>query len=223
MDKKEILRLQENERRRIAEGLHDTTVQDMVCLSQQLEMILLYMDQDVTRARMETASARKQVKRMISEMREMIYDLRPMMIDDIGWQASFEHLRDQMLSGNTYMNVNFDIDPIDRSDGVTAVAIYRIVCEGCHNIVKHSNADCAKISVKNVDGYIRICIRDNGVGIRKGKDLYKNHFGLKYMSERVDALSGEMKITSNSSGTLIYIEIPNEILRTTEIESGVIR
>lgn len=40
MDKKEILRLQENERRRIAEGLHDTTVQDMVCLSQQLEMIL---------------------------------------------------------------------------------------------------------------------------------------------------------------------------------------
>ena len=47
MDKKEILLLQEAERKRIAEELHDTTVQDMVCLSQQLELISLYIDQDL--------------------------------------------------------------------------------------------------------------------------------------------------------------------------------
>lgn len=211
MDKKEILRLQENERKRIAEGLHDTTVQDMVCLSQQLELILLYIDQDVARARLETASARRQVKQMIGEMREMIYDLRPTMIDDIGWQASFEHLRDQLLSDNPKLNICFDIDPVDQSDGVTAVSIYRIVCEGCRNIVKHSNADCAGISIKNAGGIIRIRIWDNGVGIEKGKDFNKNHFGLQYMSERVDALSGKMEIASDSSGTLIQIKIPREI------------
>lgn len=146
MDKKEIVLLQEAERKRIAEDLHDTTVQDLVCLSQQLELIMFYMEQDVTLARLETVVARMRVKRMIGEMREMIYDLRPMMIDDVGWQASFEHLRDQLLSDNSNLNVQFDIDPVDRSDGVTAVSIYRIVCEGCQNIIKHSNADCAEIS-----------------------------------------------------------------------------
>lgn len=109
---------------------------------------MFYMEQDVTLARLETVVARMRVKRMIGEMREMIYDLRPMMIDDVGWQASFEHLRDQLLSDNSNLNVQFDIDPVDRSDGVTAVSIYRIVCEGCQNIIKHSNADCAEISVK---------------------------------------------------------------------------
>ena len=211
MDKKDILLLQEAERKRIAEGLHDTTVQDLVCLSQQLELILIYMDKDVSQAKLETAIARRQVKRIVSEMREMIYNLRPMMIDDIGWQASFEHLRDQLLSENSNLNICFDVDPVDLSDGVMAVSIYRIVCEGCQNIIKHSNADCAEICVKNMDDFIRICIRDNGVGIGKGKDFSKNHFGLLYMSERVDALSGKMEINSDSSGTLIQIEIPTKL------------
>ena len=96
MKKKEILLLQEAERKRIAEELHDTTVQDMICLSQQLELIFIYMDRDVIQAKLETAVARKRIKRVISEMRETIYDLRPMMIDDIGWQASFERLKDKL-------------------------------------------------------------------------------------------------------------------------------
>ena len=70
MDKKEVLLLQEAERKRIAEEIHDTTVQDLVCLSHQLELVLLYMEQDITLARLETVVARKQVKRMIGEMRE---------------------------------------------------------------------------------------------------------------------------------------------------------
>ena len=61
MDKKEIILLQETERKRIAEDLHDTTVQDLVCLSQQLDLIMLYMEQDMTLARLETAAARRRV------------------------------------------------------------------------------------------------------------------------------------------------------------------
>lgn len=218
MDKREILQLQEAERKRIAEGLHDTTVQDMVCLSQQLELILLYLDEDVTQARLETAVARKHMKRIINEMRETIYDLRPMMIDDIGWWASFEHLRDRLLSKNSDLNIDFDIDPIDSSDGMMAVSIYRIVSEGCRNIVKHSNADYAEVSVKNKDDHIGICIRDNGEGIREKKDFYIDHFGLQYMSERVDALSGKMDITSDSSGTLIQIKIPKIGIESEELK-----
>lgn len=208
MDKKEILLLQEAERKRIAEELHDTTVQDMICLSQQLELISLYIDQDVTQAKLETAVTRKQVKRMIGEMRETIFNLRPMIIEDIGWKVSFERLKDKLLDSNLNLDVHFDIDSVDISDGITAVSIYRIVCEGCQNIVKHSNADKIEVSVKNDDNLIKICIQDNGNGMKEVESVSQNHFGLQLMSERVDALSGKMDVTSDSSGTLIAIKIP---------------
>ncbi|MDE7271959.1 MAG: hypothetical protein K2N95_02700 [Lachnospiraceae bacterium] len=210
MEKKEILLLQEAERKRIAEELHNTTVQDMICLSQQLELILLYIDQDVTRSKLETAVARKRIKDIISEMRETIYDLRPMIIDDIGWQASFERLRDKLLCDNADLCVRFDIDAVDQSDGITAISIYRIVCEGCQNIIKHSNAEYIDVSVKNDGRFIKVCIHDNGDGIEDEIVFHKNHFGLQFMRERVDALSGKMEIVSSASGTFINIVIPTE-------------
>lgn len=208
MDKKEIVLLQEAERRRIAEDLHDTTVQDMVCLSQQLELILLYMEQDTTLARMETVAARRQIKRMIDDMRVTIYDLRPMIINEIGWQDSFERLKDRLYSENPELNIYFDVDPVGLSDGITAISIYRIVCESCQNIIRHSCANRIDVSVKNYGALINIRIQDNGLGVDTGKMNDKNHFGMRFMSERVDALSGKMEIVSDFSGTLVKIEIP---------------
>lgn len=208
MDKKEIILLQEAERKRIAEDLHDTTVQDLVCLSQQLELIIFYMEQDITLARLETAVARRQVKRMIGDMRETIYDLRPVPVNEIGWQASFERLRDRLYNENRELEIYFDIDTVGLSDGITAISIYRIVCEGCQNIIRHSGADCIDVSVKNHGELIKVCIRDNGSGVDTGKISSRNHFGMQFMSERVDALSGKMEIVSDFSGTLIKIEIP---------------
>lgn len=210
MDKKEILLLQEAERKRIAEELHDTTVQDMVCLSQQLELILLYMDEDVTLARLQTAVARRQVKRMIGDMRETIYNLRPMMINDVDWHSSFDRLKEKMFNENPELKVCFDIDAVGISDGITAISIYRIVGEGCRNITRHSGADSIEVSVKKVESFIKIRIWDNGIGIGHGKEetADKNHFGIQFMRERVDALSGKMEVVSDSSGTLIEIEIP---------------
>lgn len=93
MNKKDILLLQESERKRIAEELHDTTVQDMVYLSQQLELVMLYMEKDLTLAKLETITARKQIKHIIGGMRDTIYNLRPMIFDDIGWMAAWERLK----------------------------------------------------------------------------------------------------------------------------------
>ena len=96
MNKKDILLLQETERKRIAEALHDTTVQDMVHLSQQLELVLLYLEQDVIQARLEAITARHQIKNIISEMRDAIYDLRPLILDELGWNTAWERLRNKL-------------------------------------------------------------------------------------------------------------------------------
>lgn len=206
MNKKDILLLQETERKRIAEALHDTTVQDMVYLSQQLELVLLYLEQDAIQARLEVITARHQIKNIIGEMRDAIYDLRPLILDDLGWDMAWERLKNKLLKMQADLIISFDIDRIEPFDGLMAISIYRIVCEGCQNIVKHSNAKTIKVVIKNLDNHIRIKICDDGVGFVQ--ETTTNHFGLQFMHERIVALSGKMKIDSNVSGTIIQIKIP---------------
>lgn len=217
MDKREILLLQEAERKRIAGELHDTTVQDLICLSQRLELILLYMNKDLVQTKLEITAAREHVRHMICEMRDTIYNLRPLMMDETGWFAAFERLQDSLsdkLSDRLFsdragcQNVHFDIDTVDTSDGVTAISIYRIICEGCQNILKHSHADKVEVLVKNEEDFIKVLIHDNGVGIGNQKKSCTGHFGLQLMSERVEALCGNMQIHSDCAGTTIDIRIP---------------
>lgn len=205
LERKDIL-LQEAERKRIAEELHDTTVQDMVHLSQQLELVLYYIDDDIVQARLEVMSARKHIKNIISSVRDTIYDLRPIVFDNIGWKAAFEHLQNKLLEANLDLNVFFDIDDIDISDGIIGISIYRIVCEGCKNILKHSMAKKIEVSVKKEKKNIMIHIYDDGIGFEDR--LQKNHFGLQFMHERVQSLSGDMEVISDSKGTKINILIP---------------
>ncbi len=207
MYNKEVLRMQEAERKRIAEKRHDSTIQDIVCLSQKLELAMLYMDKDMVQSKLELALAKKQTKMIIDGIRDIIYDLRPMIFDDIGYDAAFERLYDR-LDQNGY-DVHFDIDNISMEDGITAISVYHIVNEACQNIMKHSKA--AKVFVfvkKNVDK-INISISDNGVGFNSKK--IGNHFGLSFMRERVKLLSGEIEIISNDKGTSIHIAIPVSI------------
>ena len=185
MYNKEVLRMQEAERKRIAEKLHDSTIQDIVCLSQKLELAMLYMDKDMVQSKLELALAKKQTKMIIDGIRDIIYDLRPMIFDDIGYDAAFERLYDK-LDQNGY-DVHFDIDNISMEDGITAISVYHIVN----------------------DDKINISISDNGVGFNSKK--IGNHFGLSFMRERVKLLSGEIEIISNDKGTSIHIAIPVSI------------
>ena len=92
-EKIEVLVMQESERKRIADELHDTTVQDLVHLSQQLELATMYMNSDLNQTRLELVSAKKLIKKIIQDMRGTIYDLRPMALDDIGWNAALDKLK----------------------------------------------------------------------------------------------------------------------------------
>ena len=203
-NKKEILLMQEAERKRIAENLHNTTVQDIVSLSQRLELASLYMDKDPVQSKLELLLAKKEIKSIIEDIRKTIYDLHPMTFDDIGYEAAFERLYDK-LKENGY-DVHFEIDKVSIEDGVTAISIYHIVREGCQNIIKHAHATKISVSVKCSAEKIDVIISDNGVGFYKEQS--GNHFGLSFMQERVDLLSGDMEIISNEKGTSIHVTIP---------------
>jgi len=199
--------MQETERKRIAEKLHDDTVQDIICLSQKLELAMLYMDKDIVQAKLELALAKKQIRVIMDGVRDTIYDLRHMILDDIGYDVAFGRLSKKKKKKG--YDVHFDVDNVSMTDGVTALSVYRIVNEACRNIVKHSQAKKVIVFVKFNGDKINITIADDGVGFNSQKN--GRHFGLSFMKERVELLSGEMDIISNERGTSIHIMIPVSI------------
>ena len=205
-DKKKVISLQEQEQRRIANDLHDTTVQELVHLSQQLELIQAYIDTDMIQAKLEISSARKNIKSIIQEMRDTIYQLRPMSFDDLGWKLAIERLEREIHSKSD-ISVIFETDDLDGVDPLILISIYRIIREACMNVCKHAEASELSVIVKKIDDNIEITIRDNGKGYNIEK-IRDNHFGLQMMRERVDLLSGTMECDSTAKGTEIHIIIP---------------
>lgn len=204
-DRLEILSMQEAERKRIAEDLHDTTVQDLVHLSQQLELAILYLNKDTNQTKKELSEARNNIKKIIEDMRETIYDLRPMAFDDIGWESAIEKLQNDLEEKND-INVIFDICNIDNCDSLIKITIYRIIREACQNILKHANASKMVVNMKENTNNISLMIMDDGIGI--GEYDRMNHFGLSMVKEKVGLLSGRLSIFTNENGTTLDITIP---------------
>lgn len=202
----EIIAYQEAERKRIADDLHDTTVQELIFLLQQLELANLYFDKDINQARLEVLSAQKHVKNIISEMREIIYDLKPIVIEQYGWDSAFEKLYKEMLKSG--LEVNFKLVESRGLNGEILITVYRIVKEACINIIKHAKATKAEVVIEIIGEYLLIYIKDNGKGFTQEKNK-ENHFGLNMMRERTALLSGVMQIKNDSQkGTEINIKIP---------------
>lgn len=197
--------MQEAERKRIAEELHDTTVQDLVHLSQQLELANMYLNQDINLSRIELAKAKKHIKKIIEDMRGTIYDLRPMAFDDIGWKSAIEKLENDLYMKND-MDVVFDVLDIEEYDSLFKITVYRIIREACQNICKHAKANTMSVTMRENNKQIILSIKDDGIGI--GDYDKSNHFGLSMIKEKVKLLSGNLSIQTNEKGTMIEITIP---------------
>ncbi|MEE1256190.1 MAG: histidine kinase [Lachnospiraceae bacterium] len=206
-EKIEVLVMQESERKRIADELHDTTVQDLVHLSQQLELATMYMNSDLNQTRLELVSAKKLIKKIIQDMRGTIYDLRPMALDDIGWNAALDKLKKDFKEKSD-INVNFNVCNIDKLESIIRITIYRIICEACRNTYKHAKAESITVTMKRNGKSLILDIVDDGIGI--GEYDETNHFGLSMIKEKVDLLSGKLSIITNERGTNINIVIPVE-------------
>lgn len=201
-----VLETIEKERQRIAVGLHDDVVQNLIYLTQQTEIIKKYLDKDLCAASLELEEMRSNLKNIISELRDTIYDLRPYNFDDIGWRNAFTKLESDLQKRKDW-NVIFFIDQVSGVSQLMLMTIYRIVKEACTNSYKHSNANHLSVDIKQDNDYIKIVIEDDGVGFDNNTSFHKKHFGLREMFDSVSLLGGEIDIKSNK-GTLITIQLP---------------
>lgn len=205
-----IMNIQEEERQRIARDLHDTSLQNLTHLVHKVELSSLYMDQDILRAKLELAVINKNLKCIIDEIRNTIFNLRPMTFDDLGMKDALERMLIEICEKAEY-EVTKEIDDISCVDDLFLVTIYRLVQECLSNAVKHSGGNKIFLSCKNKDKGCEIMIKDNGIGFTMDEVQCKQskHFGLLVMNERVELLDGTMKIESGQDqGTKITIYVP---------------
>lgn len=207
----QILDIQEKERHRIARDLHDTTLQNLSHLVHNIELSSLYIDKDPIRARLELEVVNKKLKSVIQEMRNIIFDLRPMTFDDFGIKESFERLVDK-LKETSKISIDYNIDNINCNNSLILMTIFRIVEECLNNAIKHSGGSKIFFEIKKDDNdNCIIVVSDNGVSfdsknISSSKD---GHFGLCILEERAKLLSGTMQIDSKPEhGTTIKILVP---------------
>lgn len=205
-----ILSIQEQDRQRIARDLHDTSLQNLAHLVHKIELSSLYIDKDPIRAKLELAAVNKNLKEIIDEIRNTIFDLRPMSFDDLGLKAAFENLIDNINEDNKYVTDVVIEEPLS-DNNMILTAVYRIVQESLNNIEKHAEAGKIIFHTKNKENFYVLDIQDDGTGFSETEieEKKERHFGMTVMKERVSLLGGRIDINSEEGkGTQVHIEIP---------------
>ena len=188
-----ILDMQEKERGRIARELHDSSIQNLTHLIHGLELSSLYIDKDPIQAKLELESCSQTLKKAIDEIRDTVFDLRPMSFDDLGFNQCIENLIDSLKTQNPEFTFISDVDIFDtkvekdqKNYQLFLVSVYRIVHEALLNAVKHSKGSKVELSIKKTDDHLIIKVIDNGKGfIKEDGCPADKHFGISVMQERV--------------------------------------
>jgi len=206
-----LMNLQDEERRRIARELHDSTAQSLSALEMNASQLApLAMDERSTRLVEET---RRIASDCCKELRNISYLLHPPLLDEVGLAFAIKWFADG-FSERTGIAVELNLqEDFPRLEKELETALFRIVQEACANIYKHSGATNAAVSLnKNGRGDIVMIIDDNGHGFEAepgmGSTPNNPGIGLAGMRERLQQFSGSLKVTNSPRGVSLAVTIP---------------
>lgn len=209
-----LLETQENERQRISRELHDSTVQGLTSLVHKSELCSKLIDMDPIRCKLELTMMSKTLRDIINDMRQMIFNLRPMSFDDIGLDVTIERTLDKIKTEET-KNITFSVEGEPyKIMPVIGITILRIIQEACNNAVKYADASLISVKLIYEENEVVIYVEDDGKGFdTEHLDIESRNdnsgFGLSMMKERVYLLSGTISITSKmNEGTKITVHVP---------------
>ncbi len=209
-----IIQAQEEERQRVARDIHDGPAQSMSNVVLKADICEKLLDVDIKRTKNELKQLKTVVRNCLQDVRRIIYDLRPMSLDDLGLIPTIRRYISNYID-DTGIIVTFRTQDIqEEMKSVIALTIFRIVQEALSNVKKHAMA--RKILVKLIQSKqeIALDIYDDGKGFNVeeiNKDVHDtiSGFGLCSIKERIELLNGRFEIRSHEgNGTRIYITIP---------------
>lgn len=218
-----ILEAQESERKRIARDIHDGPAQHMANVVMKVDICKMVLQKDLEEGLKELADLKESVKVALKEVRSIIFDLRPMSLDDLGLSQTIQQSLNAMAKESD-INININIKPVETEiEPIIQVAVYRIIQEVFNNIRKHSKAKNAEIKMDFGTKYLIVIINDDGVGFNVEETLQKvktegASYGLIGIIDRVNQLQGDIKIDSSEKGTTYTVKLPvnREVIKDEE-------
>lgn len=210
-----IILAQEEERKRIAREIHDGPAQAMANMVLRSEIAERMLErQEYASVKEELVDLKGSVRFGLEEVRKIIFNLRPMALDDLGLLPTLrKYVRD--FEERTRIHTRFEVNGVERRlPSAMEVAVFRLVQEGLSNIVKHAKASHAGIEITYQRQMVKVVVKDNGVGFSVDKleamiARGSSHFGIMGMRERVELLGGRMDIESGpDAGAKLTMIIP---------------
>jgi PAS domain S-box-containing protein len=201
---------QEEERKRIAQELHDEAGQALTGISFTLETIEKNLPQDMSYIKENVLDIKKQINRTYQEMRRTSHRLHPALLSDLGLEPALESCLTR-ISKHSRLEIDFKMVGFgERLDPEVETVLYRISQEAINNTLKHSRARHFKLSIIRSYPNIIFLAEDDGVGFDSNRFEHNQQaLGLLGMRERASMLGGSFSLrASKGKGTRIRIEIP---------------
>jgi signal transduction histidine kinase len=203
-----VIRAQEEERKRIARELHDSTSQSLTSLLVSLRNLEGTQDRNILASRI--TEIRQIASDTLDEVHSLAWQLRPSVLDDLGLCVALQrHIADY------HRRHGIHVDFVERGMTVRLPAemeasIYRMVQEGLTNVARHSQAQNASILIEQRQNSVRIIIEDDGIGFDPASLTHgERKLGLQGIRERAQLFGGKLTIESEPTrGSSLFIEIP---------------
>jgi len=208
-----VIEAQEEERKRISREIHDGPAQmlaNMLLRSDLVEKV--YHENGMEEAIAEMRTLKELVRDSLKEVRRIIYDLRPMALDDLGLIPTLKKYLSTIESYKgspviTYRHVGEE----RRLPTNYEIALFRLIQESVQNALKHAKATEIQVKSELRKNSFIATVKDNGVGFDI-RSIREGAFGIVGMRERVSLLNGEISIHSKiGAGTLVIIQIPMQL------------
>ncbi len=208
-----IVEAQENERLHLARQMHDGPAQSLTNLILQAEICERLFEIDPARARIELENLKNAVNAAFQKTREFIFDLRPMMLDDLGLIPTLKRYV-QSFEEKSGLSTNLTIVGKERRlPPYAEVTIFRIIQELLKNASQHANATHVQVNVNLEGDVVGVSVEDDGSGFDVEEALtsarQRKTLGIVAMQEQVEMLGGEINFESSiGRGTKVKLEIP---------------
>jgi signal transduction histidine kinase len=198
--RRRIVQASDAERRRLERNLHDGAQQRLVALSIAMRIARDKVVDEPAEAREILTVAAGELNDTLAELRELAQGIHPAVLTERGLGTALE-----VLTARVPLPVVLDVALPDRLPAQVEAAVYYVVSEGLANVVKHAQADSARVRVALEDDFVVVSVEDDGVGgatPESGSGL----FGLR---DRVETLEGRLDVVSDADvGTALWAEVP---------------
>jgi len=204
-----LVNAQETERQRLSRQMHDGPAQALSNFILQTEIAMRLLDVDAGQARDELNNLKTSAMGTFQKVRNFIFELRPMMLDDLGLVPTVRRYSDAFKE-QTSLDVTVTVTGNDRRlEPYLEVMLFRAIQEVLGNAARHSQATLVKVALDMGEDRVRVSVDDNGRGFDSESILQGNSLGLKLIRERAEMLGGNFEVDSAmGKGSRISFAVP---------------